>query len=91
MPALKPRQSWLQAFQPTSFSMVMATFWIPPLAALFIEKHVIIGEPVRYTAGEWSVVFPLGMYSAATCLYAEATQLHFQISSSSKLLERRLR
>jgi tellurite resistance protein TehA-like permease len=54
-----------------------ATFWIPLLAALFIEKHVIVGEPVRYTAAEWSVVFPLGMYSAATYLYAEATQLHF--------------
>ncbi|MEX3980271.1 tellurite resistance/C4-dicarboxylate transporter family protein [Paraburkholderia sp. EG287A] len=53
-----------------------ATFWIPLLAALYIEKHVIIGEPVRYTAAEWSVVFPLGMYSAATWLYAEATGFH---------------
>ncbi|TDG04164.1 C4-dicarboxylate ABC transporter [Paraburkholderia guartelaensis] len=53
-----------------------ATFWIPLLAALYIEKHVIIGEPVRYTAAEWSVVFPLGTYSAATFLYAEATGLH---------------
>lgn len=54
-----------------------ATFWIPLLAVLFVEKHVIIGEPVRYSTAEWSIVFPLGMYSAATWLYAEATHIQF--------------
>ncbi|MFP4890146.1 hypothetical protein [Paraburkholderia sp. EG304] len=61
----------------TTACWFMATFWIPLLAALFIEKHVIVGEPIRYTAAEWSGVFPLGMYAAATCLYAEATRSHF--------------
>ncbi|QIE29130.1 putative membrane protein (plasmid) [Caballeronia sp. SBC1] len=55
----------------------MATFWIPLLAALFIEKHAIIGDPIHYTAGEWSVVFPLGMYSAATYTCADAGHVPF--------------
>jgi len=61
----------------TTACWVMATFWIPLLAALFIEKHVIIGDPIHYTAGEWSVVFPLGMYSAATYMYADAAHVPF--------------
>ncbi|TAL92734.1 MAG: C4-dicarboxylate ABC transporter [Paraburkholderia sp.] len=61
----------------TTACWAMATFWIPLLAALFIEKHVIIGDPVYYTAAEWSVVFPLGMYSAATYAYAGAAHLPF--------------
>ncbi|BFG80031.1 hypothetical protein PTKU46_80650 [Paraburkholderia terrae] len=61
----------------TTACWVMATFWIPLLAALFIEKHAIIGDPIHYTAAEWSVVFPLGMYSAATWSYADAAHLPF--------------
>ena len=61
----------------TTACWVMATFWIPLLAALFIEKHIIIGDPIRYTAAEWSVVFPLGMYSAATYTYADAAHVPF--------------
>lgn len=61
----------------TTACWVMATFWIPLLVALFIEKHAIVGDPVRYTAAEWSVVFPLGMYAAATRVYAEAANLQF--------------
>ncbi|MEM5297184.1 hypothetical protein VSR82_22990 [Burkholderia sp. JPY481] len=72
-----PRDDYLVLRVLTSACWFMATFWIPLLAALFIEKHVIVGEPIRYTAAEWSGVFPLGMYAAATCLYAEATRFHF--------------
>ena len=64
----------------TTACWAMATFWIPLLAALFIEKHVIIGDPVRYTVAEWSVVFPLGMYSAATHAYADAAHLPFLVN-----------
>ncbi|CAE6889635.1 hypothetical protein [Paraburkholderia domus] len=55
----------------------MATLWIPLLAALFIEKHAIVGDPIRYTAAECSFVFPLGMYSAATYTYADAAHRPF--------------
>ncbi|MFM0672158.1 TDT family transporter [Paraburkholderia sediminicola] len=61
----------------TTACWVMATFWIPLLAAIFIERHVIIGDPVRYTAAEWSVVFLLGMYSAANSTYADAAHFPF--------------
>ncbi|NVH71597.1 hypothetical protein FSB08_03305 [Paraburkholderia sp. JPY432] len=67
--------TWPLLLVATESIAVLATA-VSRMDALFIEKHVIVGEPVRYTAAEWSVVFPLGMYSAATCLYAEATQLH---------------
>ncbi|CAB3801975.1 hypothetical protein LMG28688_05480 [Paraburkholderia caffeinitolerans] len=61
----------------TTACWAMATFWIPLLVALFIEKHVIIGDPLRYTSAEWSIVFPLGMYTAATWSYADAAHLPF--------------
>jgi tellurite resistance protein TehA-like permease len=61
----------------TTACWAMATFWIPLLAALFIEKHVIVGDPIRYTSAEWSIVFPLGMYTAATWSYAEAAHFPF--------------
>lgn len=43
-----------------------ATFWIPLLLLLFAWKHLIRRRPFRYSVGQWSVVFPLGMYCAAT-------------------------
>lgn len=64
----------------TTACWVMATFWIPLLAALFVEKHVVVGDPIHYTAAEWSVVFPLGMYSAATYTYADAAHLPFLVN-----------
>ncbi len=43
-----------------------ATFWIPLLLLLFAWKHVIRHRRFSYVPGLWSVVFPLGMYCAAT-------------------------
>jgi tellurite resistance protein TehA-like permease len=49
-----------------------ATFWIPLLVLLFAWKHAARHRPLRYTLSLWSVVFPLGMYCAATQAVADA-------------------
>ncbi len=54
-----------------------ASFWIPLLLLLFAWKHVIRRRPLRYTPGQWSIVFPLGMYAAATSQAGQAFQLPF--------------
>ncbi len=54
-----------------------ATFWIPLLVALFGWKHVVRREPVRYEPGQWSMVFPLGMYTASTEVFSRAAGLPF--------------
>jgi tellurite resistance protein TehA-like permease len=52
---------------------VVATLWIPPL--IYFGLHRISQGPGRLCFGGiwWALVFPLGMYSAAT--YAMATEL----------------
>jgi len=54
-----------------------ATFWLPLLVVLFAWKHLVVQVPVRYETGQWSVVFPLGMYAAATHEYASAAGFPF--------------
>jgi tellurite resistance protein TehA-like permease len=43
-----------------------ATWWIPALAILVGWRYGASRYPLRYEPAYWSVVFPLGMYSAAT-------------------------
>lgn len=59
-------------FTVTTAFWAMATFWIPQLAILFVAKHGVARDPIRYSVAEWSVVFPIGMYTAATHVYAVA-------------------
>lgn len=59
-------------FTLTTAFWAMATFWIPQLAILFVAKHVVARDPIRYSVAEWSVVFPIGMYAVATHVYAVA-------------------
>jgi tellurite resistance protein TehA-like permease len=44
----------------------VGTWWIPLLAGLAVWRYVHRRYPLRYDVGYWGVVFPLGMYSAAT-------------------------
>ncbi len=55
------------------------TWWIPLLVVFGIWRHVIRSEPVRYEAGLWSMVFPLGMYAAASILYGQSEDLTFMV------------
>lgn len=61
----------------TTACWAIATFWIPLLVILFVAKHAVHGDPIRYTAAEWSAVFPLGMYTAATFAFADAAPAPF--------------
>ena len=43
-----------------------ATFWFPLMVAIGIWRHVVRKIPLRYHPRYWALVFPLGMYGAAT-------------------------
>lgn len=63
--------AFLHSLQPflggvTLATWVWATWWIPLLLLLGIWKHGIHRVPIVYTPMLWSIVFPLGMYAAAT-------------------------
>jgi tellurite resistance protein TehA-like permease len=43
-----------------------ATFWFPLMVAIGIWRHIVRRVPLRYHPSYWAMVFPLGMYGAAT-------------------------
>jgi tellurite resistance protein TehA-like permease len=43
-----------------------ATFWFPLMIAIGIWRHIVRRLPLRYHPSYWALVFPLGMYGAAT-------------------------
>ncbi len=43
-----------------------ATFWFPLMIAIGVWRHLIRRVPLRYHPSYWALVFPLGMYGAAT-------------------------
>ena len=43
-----------------------ATFWFPLMVAIGVWRHVVRRLPLRYHPSYWALVFPLGMYGAAT-------------------------
>jgi len=61
------------------FTWTLATWWIPLLVVIGIWKHVVRRVPLRYDPRQWSIVFPLGMYTVATIqlsLAAEFEPMH---------------
>lgn len=52
-----------------------ATFWFPLMVAIGIWRHVIHRVPLRYHPSYWALVFPLGMYGAATFRMRAAVRL----------------
>lgn len=61
----------------TLFFWATATWWIALLVVLFVWRHARARTPIRYDPQYWSLVFPLGMYSAATHAYATGNGLDF--------------
>jgi tellurite resistance protein TehA-like permease len=54
-----------------------ATWWLPMLVALGLWRFAIHRHRIGRDAIDWSAVFPLGMYSAATWQMKNALQLGF--------------
>ena len=50
----------------TIVTWVTATLWIPPLIYFGLHRIAQRPEVLQFTGAWWSMVFPLGMYSAAT-------------------------
>ena len=52
-----------------------ATFWFPLLVALGAWRHIVRRVPLRYHPAYWALVFPIGMYGAATFRMLDAIAL----------------
>jgi tellurite resistance protein TehA-like permease len=43
-----------------------ATFWFPLMVAIGVWRHLVRRVPLRYHPSYWAMIFPLGMYGAAS-------------------------
>jgi tellurite resistance protein TehA-like permease len=55
---------FLEGFVVTAWAT--ATFWLPLMVVVGVWRHLVHRVPFRYHPSYWAMVFPLGMYSAAT-------------------------
>lgn len=55
-------------------------WWIPLLLIFGFWRHVVQRERLRYEAGLWSIVFPLGMYSVASFHFGAVAHLPLLVS-----------
>lgn len=74
-PVLKDFGPFLKGI--TLFFWAAGAWWIPLLAALEAWRHLIRGDALAYDPRLWSMVFPLGMYTASTFDLSRALNLPF--------------
>ena len=70
----------------TLFFWAAGTWWIPLLLIVGIWRHRSRRVPLAYDPQYWSLVFPLGMYSAATRMLGQATGIALLGSVSAVFL-----
>jgi len=61
----------------TLFFWSVASWWIPLLAGLMVWRRLVGRVRLVYQFDYWSLVFPLGMYAAATLTFARAIGAEF--------------
>lgn len=59
----------------TFFFWVTCTWWIPLLLSVGFWRHVVEKVPIAYDPQYWSLVFPVGMYTACTFMLSKALLL----------------
>lgn len=66
----------------TLFFWISATWWIPLLLIISAWRYLYKRFPICYDPQYWSFVFPLGMYTTSTFVFAQATGIapFYQIS-----------
>ena len=59
----------------TVLAWATATFWFPLMVAIGVWRHLVRRLPLRYHPAYWALVFPIGMYGAATYRMRAAIEL----------------
>lgn len=70
-PFLSEISPFLKGF--TLFFWAAGAWWIPLLVIVGVWRHVVQRVPLAYHPQYWSLVFPLGMFTASTYVLAQAT------------------
>ncbi len=74
-PFLLSVRPYIEGF--TVMMWAWGTWWIPLLLIIGVWKYLIEREPIRYDPAQWSIVFPLGMYSTSLQLLTHIPGLGF--------------
>lgn len=61
----------------TVFFWATAAWWIPLLVIAGIWRHGVERVPLTYDPQYWSLVFPIGMFTATTFIFAQTLGLDF--------------